>query len=190
LPRHTYLVVVLLAAACGQPPPSKEEVDDAKARVEAAMESADQVRTALELLGILPTYTCGEPRRTFVGQAVDKAQADYGCVTATTEVIGTTGDAVLLSYSGTECKVRDHVVSGSSSFNYNGGEDRLDLEADFRQTKVDGNALQAKAGYGTCADEKRYWGLAEGTLPKGRCPNARRSASRWTARSPPARGCR
>ena len=169
-PQETYIVPLFglfVLVACGSPPPpTQAEVDDAVARVEAGMESVDQIRTALELLGILPTYTCGEPRRSFVGKAVEGARREYGCVTFNTEAVGDAQDSVVANYGAGTCTVRDYPVTGSSVFRYSGGEDRFDLEADFRQTKVDGVAIQAKAGYGECSDEKRYWALGEGKLPK------------------------
>lgn len=146
-------------------PTTQEQIDTARGQVEAALEASHQVRTALELLGILPTYTCGEPRRLFVGRVVGELTAKYACVTASTEAEGDTADVVRLAFSP-NCRVEGHSVTGDAIFRYSGGEDRLALEADLRGLKVDGETLHARVGYGTCGDEKRVWAEAEGTLPR------------------------
>jgi hypothetical protein len=165
--RRTIPVAVLtaFATACGGGAPTQEEVDDAHNRVEVVLGAAEQARTALELLGILPQYDCGEPRRTFVGQAADSVRAQVGCVTATTETLDATTDAVVLSFAE-GCTARGHTVSGQTVFKYSGGEDRMDLKADLRGLQVDGASLQAEVGYGTCGDESRYYVQAEGALPR------------------------
>ncbi len=153
-----------LSVGCGRPPPTQAEVADAKGRVEGAVEAASHAREALELLGVVPVYTCGEPRRTFVGQAAQKVRAEHGCVAVSTEARSDAEDALLLTYQAEDCRIFGKRVTGSSLFRYSGGEDRLTLEADFRLTSVNGTPVQATAGYGTCSDERRYWGLAEGQL--------------------------
>lgn len=161
----TCLALVLLSTACGREPPTKEEIEDARARVELAVHAAHQARTALELLGLLPVYTCGEPRRTFVGKVTDGVQVQVACVTATAEARGDSSDAVVLSFPEANCSVNGHTVSGQSAFIYQGGEERMDVFADLRGLKVDGESLEAKVGYGTCGDEKRFWTEAAGALP-------------------------
>lgn len=155
-----------LATACGASPPTQEEIDDARAKIGVAMIAAAQARAALELLGILPVYTCGESRRTFVGKAAESVQAQVGCVTVSTEAVDAATDAVVLSFPEGSCEVREHTVSGQTAFKYSGGEDRMEVKADLRQLRVDGYALPAEVGYGTCGDESRYFALAEGPLPK------------------------
>ncbi|WP_239469992.1 hypothetical protein [Archangium violaceum] len=159
------LALVILSTACGKEPPTKEEIEDARARVDLAVLAANQVRVALEVLGILPVYTCGESRRTFVGRAAEGARSKVACVTATAESLDDASDAVVLSFPDTGCSVGGRSVSGQSSFIYNGGEERMDLFADLRQLKVEGQPLQAKVGYGTCSDEKRFWAESAGDLP-------------------------
>jgi hypothetical protein len=158
--------VTALTAACGGSPPTQEEIDEARDKVGVAMVAASQARAALELLGILPVYTCGEPRRSFVGKAAETLRAEVGCVTVTTEAIDAATDAVVLSFPKGTCEVRKHTVYGQTAFKYSGGEDRMEVKADLRQLRVDGYGLQAEVGYGTCGDESRYYALAEGPLPK------------------------
>jgi hypothetical protein len=159
------LALLVLATGCDREPPTKEEIEDARARVDLAVRAADQARMALELLGILPVYTCGEERRTFVGRAAEGAHTKVACVIATTEALGDTSDAVRLTFPENSCTVRGHNVSGYAAFVYNGGKDRMDLMADLREVKVDGTSLDAKVGYGTCSDEKRFYAEALGALP-------------------------
>ncbi|WP_257454529.1 hypothetical protein [Archangium lipolyticum] len=159
------LALVILSTACGKEPPTKEEIEDARARVDLAVLAANQVRVALEVLGILPVYTCGESRRTFVGRAAEGARTKVACVTATAEALDDSSDAVVLSFPDTGCTVGGRTVSGHSSFIYKGGEDRMDVFAELRELKVDGQPLQAKVGYGTCSDEKRFWAESTGDLP-------------------------
>ncbi len=167
------LALAVLATACDREPPTKEEIEDARARVDLAVRAAHQARMALELLGILPVYTCGEPRRTFVGKAAEGAHTKVACVTATVESQGDTSDAVVLSFPESQCSVNGHTVVGQSAFLYNGGEERMDLFADLNGLRVDGEPLQAKVGYGTCGDEKRFWTETFGELP-GRSGNSYR----------------
>lgn len=155
----------LLATACGGNRPTKEEIAEARARVEQAADAAAKARTALELLGVLPVYTCGEARRTFVGQASESFRAQVACVTVTTEAVDASTDALALTFPEGGCSVGGYGLSGPGRFLYSGGEDRMELTADLRELKVEGQPLQAKVGYGTCGDESRAWVLAEGTVP-------------------------
>ncbi|HYO55297.1 hypothetical protein [Archangium sp.] len=159
------LALVILTTACGRELPTKEEIEDARARVDMAVHSAHQTRIALELLGVMPVYTCGEPRRTFVGRAAEGAHVKVACLTATAEAKDDSTDAVVLSFPEDGCSVNGHTVTGQSTFLYHGGEERMDLSADLRWLKVNGHPLQAKVGYGTCGDEKRFWAEAGGDLP-------------------------
>lgn len=155
----------LLATACGGREPTREEIEAARARVEQAAKAAARARSALELLGVLPVYECGEPRRTFVGHASESVQAQVACVTVTSEAVDASTDAVVLAFSEAGCTARGHGVSGQGRFHYSGGEERMALSADLRELKVDGSALQAQVGYGTCGDESSAWVRAEGALP-------------------------
>jgi hypothetical protein len=156
--------LTFLTTACGENLPTEEELEAARAKVEVGLAAASQARTALELLGILPVYTCGEPRRSFVAEAAESAHTKVGCITASTEAVDATTDAVVLAF-GQGCEVLEHTVTGQTAFKYSGGEDRMEVKADLRQLRVDGHGLQAQVGYGTCGDESRYFALAEGSVP-------------------------
>ena len=63
--------LALLTTACGDNTLTQGEINDATARVERVAASAHLVRGALEVLGLMPVYTCGEPRRSFLSHAVE-----------------------------------------------------------------------------------------------------------------------
>lgn len=144
--------------------PNFSEVSDARARLEAALAGVEQAREALELLGLLPVYECGEPRRTFVGSLVDQLTLEIPCATITSDPVGDTGDVITLSFPQGGCEVLGHTLSGTLSFFYSGGEDRLDLTMDATGLFVDGKNLQVVAGYGTCGDETSIFAAAAGDL--------------------------
>jgi hypothetical protein len=167
----TVALLAALATACGGGAPTREEVEEARGQIEVAMSAATQARAALELLGILPEYTCGEPRRSFVGRATESRateslQEQVGCVSARTEPWDAVTDAVVLTFPEEGCAARGHTVSGYAPFKYSGGEDRMELKVDLRELRVDGEVLPVEVGYGTCGDESRYFALAEGPVPQ------------------------
>lgn len=142
--------------------PSQTEIEAAKAELSGAVASAEGARAALELLGILPSYECGEPRRTFVGRVVEELTVSWSCATFTTAAVGDQADVVTVTFAAAGCPVTGHTLGGTLVLRYSGGEDRMDLELDARALVVDGALVGALAGYGTCGDETRYWALAEG----------------------------
>ncbi|MEW5742084.1 MAG: hypothetical protein AB1938_24425 [Myxococcota bacterium] len=147
------------------PPATPMSVDDAKVSVEAALEASHQVRTALELLGLVPDYTCGEPRSVFLSRVALELSQEIDCATLSLEPEGTTGDALVLRFDE-GCRVEGRTVEGEARFVFRGGEQRMEVEADLRRLVVDEEPLSARVGYGTCGDEKRVWATAAGTLPR------------------------
>jgi hypothetical protein len=141
-------------------------INDAKARLGDAAEAIDRARAALELLGLMPDYTCGEPRATYLDGAADGVSASYECATVTLEAAGPEADQAVIGFDA-GCQVLGHEVEGSATFRYAGGTDRMDLEADFRALSVDGHTVNLLAGYGTCGDETSYWAVASGAVPGG-----------------------
>lgn len=146
--------------------PTEAEVAEARVRLDAALLAAERGRAALELLGLFPVYTCGDARRSWVAQLAVDVEAEYGCVTATTQARGDAADAIVLTFEGTRCTVRGHTVTGSLEFLFTTGADRFEVFADLRDTEVDGHPLQTKVGYGVCGDEERYWAESAGAVPK------------------------
>lgn len=157
------MLPLLVLTGCGGP--TDEQIEDAKGRVSSAVAAIDLARHALTVLGLLPTYECGEPRRTFVGKAVEGAKRDIACATITTESSGET-DAVKLAFPESGCGVKDLQLSGTGAFVYSGGEDRFELNADLSQLAVGGTKLQTSAGYGACGDEQRYFARSSGSVPR------------------------
>ncbi|NOK20983.1 hypothetical protein [Corallococcus carmarthensis] len=158
-------LAALATTACGDNAPTKEEIDDAKARVERLAASTHQVRGALEVLGLMPVYTCGEPRRSFLNQAVAGLSSTVACATARVEALDDVTDAVVVSFPSGGCDVHGLRLTGRAVLEYRGGEDLMEMSADLREMAVDGQTLQAKVGYGTCADETRVFAEVEGQVP-------------------------
>ncbi len=154
-----------LATACGVEKPTQEEIDAARARVERAVAASHQARGALEALGILPVYTCGEPRRTFLSEAAEGVHARYACATATVEAHDAVTDAVVLRFDEGGCDVHGLRFTGQVSFLYKGGEDLMEVHANLAGLAVDGHSLQAEVGYGTCGDETRLFADVTGSVP-------------------------
>lgn len=146
------------------PPPGPLSVEDATASVEAALEASHQVRSALELLGVLPSYTCGEPVRVFALRT-SLALQRYGCASAALESGGPTAAGVVVRFAP-GCQVQGRTVEGEARLSLRVGDAREELEVDLRGLSIDGEALRVRAGYGTCGDEQRVWAEAEGALPR------------------------
>src|SRR4051812_35374955 len=112
--RNLTLLFTLSTAALvgcgGQPEPTSAEVEDAQGRVQAAVKAGERIRSALELLGILPVYECGEARPCFVGRALEGARAQVGCATVAAESRGPTADAIVLSFPQ-DCSAAGHSVT-------------------------------------------------------------------------------
>ncbi|WP_233610072.1 MULTISPECIES: hypothetical protein [Corallococcus] len=155
----------LSTTACGDNLPTKEEIDDATARVERLAASTHQVRGAFEMLGLMPVYTCGEPRRTFLNHAVEGLSASVTCATARVQAVDDVTDSVVVSFPSGGCDVHGLRFTGRAVLEYRGGEDLMEMKADLRELAVDGQSLQAKVGYGTCADETRLFAEVEGRVP-------------------------
>ncbi|RKG85759.1 hypothetical protein D7W82_18475 [Corallococcus sp. CA049B] len=158
-------LAALATTACGDNLPTQEEIDDAKARVERLAASTHQVRGAFELLGLMPVYTCGEPRRSFLNHAVEGLSASVTCATARVQAVDDVTDSVVVSFPSTGCDVHGLRFTGSAVLEYRGGEDLMEMKADLRELAVDGQTLQAKVGYGTCSDETRLFAEVEGQVP-------------------------
>jgi hypothetical protein len=159
------LLVGLVLTGCNGEP-TEQEIEDAKVRTEAGLASADRLRTVLELIGLLPTYDCGEPRRSFVGEAAEGIRTKLACATATVEAEGETGDLIRVAFPEEGCKAFGHQLTGEVLYRFSGGEDRMDLAADLGSLQIDGEPIEAEGGYGTCSDETRYWASIEGRVPR------------------------
>jgi hypothetical protein len=144
-------------------PPSASQISDAKARLQAALAGTGQIREVLERLGILPTYTCGEPRNTFVGEAVGSMQARYGCASVALDAGDPARDVVTVAFPAGGCEVGGAVFAGSLIARVSGGDDTFALELDPRSLSIGGKSIDALGGYRSCGDASRYWASASGT---------------------------
>lgn len=144
--------------------PTKAEIDDAKARVGYSSDALGRLHAALEMLGIIPVYTCGEPRAAFAGKL--PASLKTGFVGATVSLDGTdpATDKFSLAFPPGGGSVRGHKVTGTILVSASGGEDRFTLGFDATQAQFDGTPVQALGGYGTCGDSTTYWADSQGPL--------------------------
>lgn len=156
-----------MAVACGGADdlPGQAEIDSARQRVEAAVSLADHAKTVLEMLGLLPSYDCGQPRRSWVGEIAAGFSVEHPCASAVAEQDGADGDRVRLTFPEAGCRALGRELAGEAVFAYSGGSDRFSLDADFSALRVAGETLGGHAGYGTCGDEKRVWAGGAGRLP-------------------------
>jgi hypothetical protein len=145
-------------------PPTSDEFTEAKTLVLLSMDALQQVHAALDLLGIIPVYECGESRATFVGDIVPQLQSQLGCAQITTSAQADS-DSVILSFPQEGCDVGDHTLSGQVVFTYSGGEDRMDLVLNATGLNIDGDAVQVSGGYSTCGDQESYFVSVAGALP-------------------------
>jgi hypothetical protein len=145
-------------------PPTTAEFSEAKTLVLLAMDASQNVHAALDLLGILPVYECGESRASFIGDIVPQLQAQFACAQIST-ASQTNSDSVTLSFPQGGCDIGDHTLSGELVFTYSGGTDRMDLVLDAQNVKVDGDNIQLVGGYSTCGDQESYSVAVSGSLP-------------------------
>ena len=108
--RYLVLLTGLTMCACGQGGlaldlPSQQEIDAAKQKVSLGVGLAERARRALELLGLLPTYECGEPRGTFIGRAVAGLELELACATVSTEALSAEEDAVRIEFAVEGCQI-------------------------------------------------------------------------------------
>lgn len=168
---HSYLVtslsvVTFLTCACGGPP-SEAEIASAKSTVTQALIVSERVAPTLRVLGILPDYSCGEPRRTFAGKVAEKLPVTHPCLTAQHSAISEVQDELVINFDQAGCSIDGLELSGSAKVAFEGGEARLRVSADLTNTSVDGQKLNATVGYGTCGDEQSGWVKAAGDLSTG-----------------------
>ncbi len=144
-------------------PPSPSQISDARARLQAALAGTAEIREVLERLGLLPSYTCGEPRGTFAGDVVGSMQARYGCATVTLDAGDPARDVVTVAFPPGGCFVGSALFAGSMVARISGGDDTFALELDPRALTIDANGIAALGGYASCGDASRYWATATGT---------------------------
>ncbi len=148
--------------------PDQELIDDVRGRVEAVGASLGQARSALEVLGLMPDYTCDEPRSTWVSDAVAELAGTLGCGNFTTSMVDANTDLISIVFPGAGCEVVGHTITGALGFTYVGGQDSMSLTVDFTQVVVDGEMIDATAGYERCGDQTTYWTMVSGDIDADR----------------------
>jgi len=163
------LLAALALSACGADQfidRGEQAAADAKlsaAEVRIAIDAVELARRALEVLGLLPSYTCGEPRGVFAGRTVDELHAKVACATVVSQQLAD-ADALIASFPASGCRVNGHEATGRATLRFSGGEDRFDAAGDLRELALDGHPLHTQFGYGKCGDETRYWAATDAVL--------------------------
>ncbi len=161
--RGLCIAAVVLWGACGKSqPPSEAEVSAAKVRVGSALSAAGHAPRLFELLGLMPSYTCGQPRSVDLARLAADARLALPCAEVT--LVGEAeADALVFTFEP-ECSFREHTLTGRAVFRLSAGDERFDVTGDFQETLVDGEPVMLSGGYGECGDEKRYWVRGERAL--------------------------
>ena len=150
------MVLAVLVGACGKGPAEDVELTQATADTQQALEGAATARKALEVLGVLPSYSCG-PLSGSIGRAIPPISVPFSCAK-----LATRDGGLDFSFAADGCDVGGHRVSGALGFDVGAGEDRVEVSVDFRRLAIDGKVLPVRIGVGVCGDEKRIWGTVDG----------------------------
>ena len=79
---RTTVLTALLLTACGGGDnnlPDQDSIDDVRDRVEAIGGALGNARTGLDVLGLMPDYTCDAPRSSWVSDTVAEVAGILGC---------------------------------------------------------------------------------------------------------------
>jgi hypothetical protein len=144
--------------------PSKSETDDARARVGYGSEGLAGLRIILELLGLAPDYSCGEPRAVFAGKIPDSLASRFAGSAIALDASDPALDKFTIVLPAQGMPVKGQTLTGTLLLTTSGGEDRLTLELDATQARLNGVPIRSRAGYGKCGDSSEYWGHSESAL--------------------------
>jgi hypothetical protein len=144
--------------------PSKAQTDDARARVGYGSEGLAGLRVILELLGLAPDYSCGEPRAVFAGRIPDSLASRFAGSNINLDASDPALDKFTILLPAQGMPVKGQTLTGTLLLTTSGGEDRLTLEVDATQARLNGVPIRSRAGYGKCGDSSEYWGRSEGSL--------------------------
>ena len=155
------LVLVAAVSACGtgetvtDPDLARQQQQQAELDAQDAVEGLAIARTALEVFGVLPSYSCG-PIENAIGEAIPPVSIPLSCVTVATRAGG-----LDVTFKPEGCMLETHLVKGKLALNLGVGEDRIDATADLRELEIDGKRLPVTVGMGVCGDEKRVWATVD-----------------------------
>lgn len=119
--------------------------------------------SALQFIGILPSYECGESRRNFVARLTEGLNQKLGCTTVASVNEGDLADSFELQF-GEGCHLGEKELRGVLRGTVAGGEDRTSVAVDLKDLLVGSEAIPASAAYETCGDEDRYSAFVEAKL--------------------------
>lgn len=158
---RTTLALLLATAMWGCGAQSVDKEDVSEVRQSAGLIGA--AGRALQLLGILPSYECGESRRNFLGKLTSGHQFSEGCVATATASEGDVADVLSIQF-GEGCHLGEKDLRGTLRGFTSGGDDRFSLSVDLAEVTLGGDDIPAMAGYEKCGDEDRYSAFVEAQL--------------------------
>jgi hypothetical protein len=144
--------------------PSQSQTDDARARVGYGSEGLGSLRAILELLGLIPVYSCGEPRAVFAGRIPDSLASRFAGSHIDLDASDPTLDKFTILLPAEGMAVKGQTLTGTLLLTTSGGEDRFTLDIDATQARLNGIPIRSRAGYGQCGDSSQYWGHSEGAF--------------------------
>lgn len=148
---HVMVLGAVLVGCGGGVSQEALELEAAQADTAQALKGAAPARKALEVFGVLPSYSCG-PLTGTIGKAVPPVSVPVGCMT-----LQSRPDGVDFAFAADGCGLGGHQLKGTLGLDLGYGEDRIDATLDFRKVSLDGAALPVTLGAGVCGDEKRVW---------------------------------
>ena len=148
---------VWVLAGCGA------EVQDAWDAHEDALHATQAGKAIIDtaqFLGLVPSYTCGEPAKSELSDAIPVMQANLGpCAQAAPGPSTDTTDSELLSFPAPGCDVFGATWTGQITATASGGDSRDALAFDFTGMRINGAPVDAKIGRVDCGD-LTTWDLA------------------------------
>lgn len=148
--RRMVVLVVLGLCGCGA-----ELQDAADAKVEAlqATKAGQAVVETAQLIGILPTYTCGEPAQVEFADMLPAVKGNLGgCATVAQGPSTDTASTLELQFPQQGCDLLGARWAGQIEASVSGGQDRSEVSLDLRQATVNGQPLDGRIGRLSCGD--------------------------------------
>lgn len=145
--------------------PSKAEVEDAKTRVGLTTTVVGQGKAILEMLGIIPSYECGEARPAFASKLPASFRSAFAGANVEVNSASPTEDLISVAFPAAGSSFHGQTLTGNLLVKTSGGTDRFTLSLDARNVKVNNVPVQGEGGYGKCGDSTAYWAKSDGPVP-------------------------
>lgn len=157
------LIALLAVTLCGCGTHAVQDEDVKEVKQSASL--VGSAAHALQILGILPSYECGEPRRNFLGRLTSGHHFNEGCVATATSAQGEMADMLTLQFEE-GCAIGEKDLRGTARGYLSGGDDRIALSLDMNDVTVGGDKLPASVGFEKCGDEDRYSAFVQARISR------------------------